>query len=62
MDKWRARAQLARELRARTPLVHEEGFYLVDGAVTDTLPPEDEDFYWQYRRMEYWRETKGPSK
>ena len=50
---------LSRELRARTPLVHEQGLYLVAGAVTDTLPPEDEAFYLQYRRAEYWRETQG---
>ena len=50
---------LSRELRARTPLVHEQGLYLVDGAVTPTLPPEDEAFYLQYRRAEFWRETRG---
>lgn len=50
---------LARELRARTPLVNKDGLYLVNGIVTSTLPPEDEAFYLQYRRAEYWRETKG---
>lgn len=50
---------LSREMRARTPLVHDQGLYLVNGAITGTLPPEDEAFYWQYRRAEYWRETRG---
>ena len=50
---------LSRELRARTPLVHEQGFYLADGAVTGALAPEDEAFYRQYRCAEFWRETKG---
>ena len=50
---------LSRELRARTPLVHEQGLYLVRGALTETLPPEDEAFYLRYRRAEYWRETQG---
>lgn len=52
---------LARELRARTPLVNRDGLYLVNGVVTSTLPPEDEDFYWRYRRVEYYRETRRVS-
>ena len=50
---------LARELRARTPLVHEQGLYLADGALAGALPPDDEAFYLQDRRAEYWRETRG---
>ncbi len=50
---------LSRAMRAYTPLVHEEGFYLAGGAIAGALPPEAEEFYRQYRRAEYWRETKG---
>ena len=50
---------LARELRAYTPLVHEQGFYLENGVLTDTLSPEAEALYLRYRCAEYRRETKG---
>ncbi len=50
---------LAREMRARTPLLSEEGLYLVDGAIARELPPEDEAFRLNYRHVEYWRETRG---
>ena len=51
--------QLARELRAITPLAHEEGFFLEDGQLTDVLHGENAAFYRRYRIAEYRRETKG---
>ena len=50
---------LARSLRAVTPLVHEQGLFLENGALTDALSPAADAFYRQYRRAEYRRETAG---
>lgn len=49
---------LQRDMRLRTPLLHERELYLVDGELTDTLPPDAEAFYRQYRCAEYWREMQ----
>ena len=49
--------QLAREMRAFTPLLHERELFLIDGVLTDTLPSDAADFYRQYRWAEYRRET-----
>ena len=51
--------RLARDMRAVTPLVHEEEKFLENGVLTDALSPEADAFYRQYRRTEYWRETRG---
>ncbi|MBQ9646894.1 MAG: LTA synthase family protein [Oscillospiraceae bacterium] len=53
--------QLARDMRARSPLVHELGLFLIDGQLVEksALPEEFLASYLQYRRAEYWRETSG---
>ncbi len=52
---------LQRAVREQLPLVHEDGFLLFNGAVTtkQALDPELLDFYMNYRRVEYWRETRA---
>ena len=53
--------QLAREVRALLPLVHDRGRFLVnDSFLTKAELPENLlNFYLNYRYAEYWRETKG---
>ena len=53
--------QLARATRAVTPLAHAQGLFLVDGAMAEktALPEDILERYLQYRRAEYWRETRG---
>lgn len=53
--------QLARATRAVTPLAHAQGLFLVDGAMVEktALPQDILERYLQYRRAEYWRETRG---
>ncbi|MBO4915249.1 MAG: LTA synthase family protein [Oscillospiraceae bacterium] len=50
---------LAREMRAVTPLLHEQGIFMENGKLTDTLSPEAAELYGNYRCAEYRRETKG---
>ena len=52
---------LARDLRARTPLVHAAGLFLENGVLTEELSPENKKFYQDYRCAEYWRESRGLS-
>lgn len=52
---------LARGIRSYTPLVHDRGLYLENGALTDELSPEVQEFYMQYRRAEFYREHHGLS-
>ncbi len=53
--------QLARDMRAISPLLHWRGCFLTeDGFVfKDELPEETLAFYLHYRSVEYWRETEG---
>lgn len=50
---------LAREMRSVSPLLHEQGLYMENGVLTDTLSPEAAKLYRDYRFAEYRRETKG---
>ena len=52
-------AQLARQVREITPLVHERGLYLSDGQITDALPQGQQDFVDRFLWAEYWRENNG---
>ncbi len=51
--------QLAREIRAYTPLLHIQELFLEDGRLTDTLSPEAEKVYRDFLYAQYYRETKG---
>ena len=51
--------QLAREMRAYTPLLHVQELFLEDGALTDTLSPAAQKVYRSYRSAEYYREMYG---
>ena len=50
--------ELSRQMRAVTPLVHSQGLYWVDGALTDTLDPEGADFLRAFLGAQYYRENK----
>jgi len=50
---------MQREMRAYTPMLHDQGLFLENGVLTETLSPEADAFYRQYRCVEYWRETRG---
>ena len=50
--------QLSRQMREVTPLVHSQDLYWVDGAVTDTLEPEDSNFLQAFLGAQYYRENK----
>ena len=50
--------QLSRQMREITPMVHGQDLYLVDGAVTDTLEPEDSNFLQAFLGAQYYRENK----
>ena len=54
--------QLARDMRALSPLLHWRGCFLTkDGFVFKNDLPEDTlSFYLDYRSVEYLRETEGP--
>ncbi len=56
--------QLAREVRAFSPLLHWRGIFLVDGEYLhkDELPDDVLDFYLGYRDVEVWREQYGLAK
>ncbi|MCR5825800.1 MAG: LTA synthase family protein, partial [Oscillospiraceae bacterium] len=51
--------QLARDMRALSPLLHVRGCFLLDGVflTKDELPKDVLDFYLNYRDVEVWRET-----
>jgi hypothetical protein len=51
--------QLAREMRAYTPLLHVQELFLEDGVLTDTLSPAAQKVYRSYRSAEYYREMYG---
>lgn len=48
--------QLAREMRALTPLVHEQGIYWKDGAPCYELTEEEQKIVTMYQNVEYYRE------
>ncbi len=48
--------QLQRELRAVTPLLHTDGFFLRDGVLTGLLPDADLALYQSYLCAQYYRE------
>ena len=51
--------QLSREMRAVTPVMHEHGFYLQNGEITDTLSDSgDADFARQFLGAQFFRETQ----
>ena len=50
--------QLSRQMREVTPLVHGQNLYLVDGAVSDTLEPEDSNFLQAFLGAQYYRENR----
>ena len=53
--------QLARDMRARSPLLHQRGRFLVDGEFLSAseLSGDVLSFYLDYRAVEYWREHHG---
>ena len=53
--------QLARDMRAVSPLFHWKGRFLVDGKFLskEELPEDVLEFYQNYRSAEYWREIHG---
>ena len=51
--------QLSRQLREITPLVHTQGLYLVDGALTAQLSEEDQAFVSAFLSAQYKREYSG---
>ena len=52
---------LQRQVREVTPMLHERGLYLVDGALTDTLSGEDQEIVDAYKWAEYYREMQNVS-
>lgn len=51
--------QLSRQLREITPLVHTQGLYLMDGALTDQLSEENQAFVSAFIGAQYKREHSG---
>jgi hypothetical protein len=51
--------QLQRAVRDVTPLLHQQGLYLVDGQLSDALSGEDKSVVDAYRWAEYYREKRG---
>ena len=41
-------------VRARLPVIHTSGLYLVDGALTDTLSAEDQAILDEFRCVQYY--------
>lgn len=50
---------LSREMREITPLIHESGRFWSDGILTNTLEGDGQEFYNQFRRLEYYRERES---
>ena len=51
--------QLSQQMRRRVPLVHTSGKFLVDGQLSASLPPEDQELLDEFLRAEYFREQAG---
>ena len=51
--------QLSQQMRQRVPLVHTSGKFLVDGQLSASLPPEDQELLDEFLRAEYFREQAG---
>ena len=49
--------QLARQMRAYTPLLHTQGIFWEDGVLTDTLTPDAQEAYRGFRSAEFYREN-----
>lgn len=50
--------QMANEMKALTPLVHQQGLYLSNGALTDTLPDEQAQALSELLCAQYYREQE----
>lgn len=48
--------QLQRETRAVTPLMHEDGYRMVDGSITLDVPPDVAEVCRRYLCAQYYRE------
>ena len=48
--------QLQRETRAVTPLMHEDGYRMVDGSITLDVPPDVAEVCRKYLCAQYYRE------
>lgn len=53
--------QAQRAVREITPLIHTQGFFLRDGALTGTLSEQERAAYLRYRYAEYYREQNFPT-
>lgn len=53
--------QTQRAVREITPLIHAQGFFLKDGALTGTLSEQERAAYLRYRYAEYYREQNFPT-
>ena len=51
--------QISREMRAVTPLLSKNGFFLQNGRLSRLLNEEDMKFYRNYLSVQYWREQHG---
>lgn len=51
--------QISREMRAVTPLLSKNGFFLQNGRLSRLLNEEDTKFYRNYLSVQYWREQHG---
>ena len=51
--------QISREMRAVTPLLSKNGFFLQNGRLSRLLNEEDTKFYRNYLGVQYWREQHG---
>jgi hypothetical protein len=51
--------QLARQMRAVTPLVHARGLYLQNGQLTDSLPPEGAEMLQKFLWAQYYRQQEA---
>ena len=48
--------QLQRETHAVTPLMHEDGYRMVDGSITLDVPPDVAEVCRKYLCAQYYRE------
>ena len=48
--------ELQRETRAVTPLMHEDGYRMVDGSITLDVPPDVAEICRRYLCAQYYRE------
>ena len=50
--------ELSRRVREISPLIHTQGLYLRDGAITADLVEEDAQFLTEFRSAQYYRENE----